>query len=591
MQPLTIFWTQKLALDRLRANRNTLTNKEQPSASSSAIMQHSVVQPNLPVPPPQSRDATIRSQFFPTTPSLGNVLVPNSSPTTQEEYSTLQYTPYNPLAGHNVASPIPAPFNGGWGQSKLGAGFDLLSAPSGFINHGATYNASSRRRANGNVDSEHHEGPPRKKINRGPSDNIFVVPESPPSPEIHRPAQRRTISAIGLDNMSLSSDESMLDSPGSMAGLSRSRLTKDRPNHPSDANSGVDPNSDREYITFKYSHPTESSARVQAAWNQAARDEKKATAFLLDPAWSPPYVHFSTPATPKDTSSRVKEIDDATKAQRAAEREKGKKSMIYANRSILNTQIPSTPSPTKALTIPDSPVSTSLASPLTPIIMAPSRKRAKKLVVVDSEDEAESDESEDDQNKLESINERRALEYLNSSDVEALQELTGKQFLVMHYWLLMLFLPGCTVEQAETIINLRPFTSGDDLREKLIQGRKKAGPTGISPRMFEDCVDMFREYGSVDNVLEDCEQIGAKIRSTIASWGPSNNCPSSEDGVVSLLSLDSIKDKKNYLSSQPKLLSDTVTLKEYQLLGVNWLNLLYRDRLSGILADEMGVYC
>ena len=36
--------------------------------------------------------------------------------------------------------------------------------------------------------------------------------------------------------------------------------------------------------------------------------------------------------------------------------------------------------------------------------------------------------------------------------------------------------------------------------------------------------------------------------------------------------------------------ADTVTLKEYQLLGVNWLNLLYRSNLSSILADEMGTY-
>ena len=44
----------------------------------------------------------------------------------------------------------------------------------------------------------------------------------------------------------------------------------------------------------------------------------------------------------------------------------------------------------------------------------------------------------------------------------------------------------------------------------------------------------------------------------------------------------------DYLRKQPSLLADTVQLKEYQLLGVNWLNLLYRKDLSCILADEMG---
>jgi len=151
---------------------------------------------------------------------------------------------------------------------------------------------------------------------------------------------------------------------------------------------------------------------------------------------------------------------------------------------------------------------------------------------------------------------------------------------------------GCTAEQAKIIISLRPFTSGDDIRDKLNQGKKKAGPTGISPRMFEDCTEMFKGYGSVDNVLEDCERIGATLRSTISSWSPSKDALVAEEGVVSLLSLGPLKNHnaKNYLTTQPKLLSDTVTLKEYQLLGVNWLNLLYRSNLSCILADEMGVY-
>ncbi len=108
--------------------------------------------------------------------------------------------------------------------------------------------------------------------------------------------------------------------------------------------------------------------------------------------------------------------------------------------------------------------------------------------------------------------------------------------------------------------------------------------------MFEDCIDMFKGYGSVDNVLEDCERIGASLRASITSWNPSKDAQSAQDGAISLLSLEPLKDQRDYLTSQPSLLSDTVILKEYQLLGVNWLNLLYRSNLSCILADEMGMY-
>ena len=111
--------------------------------------------------------------------------------------------------------------------------------------------------------------------------------------------------------------------------------------------------------------------------------------------------------------------------------------------------------------------------------------------------------------------------------------------------------------------------------------------------MFEDCTAILKGYGSVDNVLEDCEQIGASLRTTISSWNPNgetaNSLDNAEDGALSLLSLGSLKTQK-YLTNQPTLLSANVLLKEYQLLGVNWLNLLYCRNLSCILADEMGTY-
>jgi SWI/SNF-related matrix-associated actin-dependent regulator of chromatin subfamily A containing DEAD/H box 1 len=151
---------------------------------------------------------------------------------------------------------------------------------------------------------------------------------------------------------------------------------------------------------------------------------------------------------------------------------------------------------------------------------------------------------------------------------------------------------------------LRPFESVYDLNSKLGQGKKKAGPAGISPRMFEDCIIIFEGYGQVDSILEDCERIGSTLRLAIASWTegkvkdtsvpnqPSVDTLNEDEGSVSLLSLSPPKAQKpkDYLTTQPTLLADDVELKEYQLLGVNWLQLLYRRKLSCILADEMGAY-
>lgn len=113
----------------------------------------------------------------------------------------------------------------------------------------------------------------------------------------------------------------------------------------------------------------------------------------------------------------------------------------------------------------------------------------------------------------------------------------------------------------------------------------------------------MKGYGSVDAILEDCERIGAGLRAAIATWTATGkgkdkaDSPASladgetDDGALNLVSLAKLKQQttKDYLTSQPSLLPDDVQLKEYQLLGVNWLNLLYRRKLSCILADEMGI--
>ena len=115
----------------------------------------------------------------------------------------------------------------------------------------------------------------------------------------------------------------------------------------------------------------------------------------------------------------------------------------------------------------------------------------------------------------------------------------------------------------------------------------------------------------VDGVLEDCEEIGIKLRDIIVSWttgtkgkgkqkeGHLSSETSSrgspavgqvEDGALSLVSLEAAKASADdtLLATQPTSLREGTKLKDYQLLGVSWLNLLYRKNLSCILADEMG---
>lgn len=164
---------------------------------------------------------------------------------------------------------------------------------------------------------------------------------------------------------------------------------------------------------------------------------------------------------------------------------------------------------------------------------------------------------------------------------------------------------GVTEEQAARIIAARPFEQPEDINAKLGQTKKKVGAIGISPRIFEDTVDIMAGYADVDRILEECENIGTTLKSAIAAWTATGSDKGKgvasregsvaladdlqDDGALSLRSRASFDGgKQDEFLSQPSLLSDSVTLKEYQLLGVNWLYLLYSRKLSGILADEMG---
>jgi SWI/SNF-related matrix-associated actin-dependent regulator 1 of chromatin subfamily A len=117
---------------------------------------------------------------------------------------------------------------------------------------------------------------------------------------------------------------------------------------------------------------------------------------------------------------RVKEIDEATKAQRAAAKEMGKNSLIYANRPAPRISPP--PTPRGILHTPISP-----ATPLSPEVSRPRTKRARKTAVIDSDSETEAeDQLHVSKRQKVTSDESRALNYFNNAGAEGLQELTGE---------------------------------------------------------------------------------------------------------------------------------------------------------------------
>ncbi|KAJ7072272.1 SNF2 family N-terminal domain-containing protein [Mycena amicta] len=508
-------------------------------------------------PPAQSRDGgTVPSRYFSDSSHFGNVLVPSSSPL---QPSSSSYTNHR---AHDVALGPRTLFQP---DPLLGSsGFTLNGAPAALIRR--PWDSPSL--TVGSVE----EGPPRKRPNLGTSTSgLLDLAASPGSPQVRRPAKRR---------LAIEDDASDDDLPETilLAGPSKPRLTRDRP-----ATAAPPPSIDDDvaFNRFKLIQPMHSAHRIRAAWIQADKNARLATDLLEDRTWVPtPAARLnSSPASHPDTIGRITEVDEATKAQRLATKVKGQQSLIYANRQPRPSVVPEPKADPKSLFYEPAPKKGSRASSPEPKVVP--RGRVTRKLIVDSDSDGAYSEREDKDNEEDDndgIYRSRTLIYFNSSSADALQELCG-----------------CTPEQAAKIVSLRPFETAEDLEAKLKQAKKKAG---FSSKLFDECTKIFAGYGSVDRILEECEGIGESLRSSIAAWTSPNAegiegalGAQVEDGAISLRHIEVSSDstRKDYLVSQPTLLADDVQLKEYQLLGVNWLNLLYTSELSCILADEMGL--
>lgn len=210
---------------------------------------------------------------------------------------------------------------------------------------------------------------------------------------------------------------------------------------------------------------------------------------------------------------------------------------------------------------------------------------------------------------------RKVLNYINECTVKELSDIAAT-----------------TEEIAEVVLSQKPFKSLDEVREVSsdIVGKGKAKGArarAIGDKVVDVCLETWRGYEAVDSLIAKVEELGKPIAESIKKWGVDvfGGCSDNPVGELDMtdIKLDSkaeslrdsaigtptdagssdivmmdesdeiIKSKREHQAGQffkvqPKHLGDGVVLKDYQLVGVNWLSLLYERKLSCILADEMG---
>ncbi|XP_071973931.1 SWI/SNF-related matrix-associated actin-dependent regulator of chromatin subfamily A containing DEAD/H box 1 isoform X1 [Engystomops pustulosus] len=124
-------------------------------------------------------------------------------------------------------------------------------------------------------------------------------------------------------------------------------------------------------------------------------------------------------------------------------------------------------------------------------------------------------------------------------------------------------IPQCSLKKAQRITELRPFHSWDSLVNKV----NKVNTLSID--LIWDCKILIKEREVVLRLMNKCEDISRKLMKQVTQI--------TEDG------------ESGWNVEQPSILSESLVLKPYQKIGLNWLALLHKHKVNGILADEMGL--
>ena len=179
-----------------------------------------------------------------------------------------------------------------------------------------------------------------------------------------------------------------------------------------------------------------------------------------------------------------------------------------------------------------------------------------------------------------------------------------------------------TEEVATVMLSQKPFETLDEVRQisEVAPPKKPAKPTKrkstkkpIGDKIVEKCLDMWTGYEAVDELVRRCEALGKPLKDDMKSWGLSA-LGSSGTGELEMVSFErdssprdsgvgtptslTVSDeeegeakrfRKHGFFPQPSILAKGVQMKDYQVVGINWLSLLFHRKLSCILADDMGL--
>ncbi|XP_076357814.1 SWI/SNF-related matrix-associated actin-dependent regulator of chromatin subfamily A containing DEAD/H box 1 homolog isoform X2 [Tachypleus tridentatus] len=126
--------------------------------------------------------------------------------------------------------------------------------------------------------------------------------------------------------------------------------------------------------------------------------------------------------------------------------------------------------------------------------------------------------------------------------------------------------PNCSKKRVDSILSCRPFSSWQDLVKKFEQCKH------LTPDLLNGAQNVINMRAAIIKLMQCCQRISDDM-----------------EKIVGQLLRGEGSEIEGYITQQPASLTKKLHLAPYQILGLNWLVLMHRQELNGILGDEMGL--
>lgn len=177
----------------------------------------------------------------------------------------------------------------------------------------------------------------------------------------------------------------------------------------------------------------------------------------------------------------------------------------------------------------------------------------------------------------------KVLNYINTSTIQELAAMTGMK-----------------ESQLECMIEKRPFEDLSKARRVTVAkkpGARKASKISIGDSVV-DAVRVFLDaVSAIDEVVAKCEADAKAIKGQVDTWDVdtfghdkrARRQTSEENLPPTPTSFSTVKYVRPPIPRQPRFMDGHCEMRPFQLVGLNWMSLLYNFNIGCILADEMGL--